>query len=345
MNILLISPLPLPAGGIASWTKGYIESKISKENNVILVNTAVKGERVNKFSKIKIKDEIIRNINIIQEVRKKIKNEKIDVVHLNTSCSRLGIIRDYLISILVKLKKNKLLVHYHCDVQYMVNNNISRLLFKKLCKNADSIVVLNKSSEEYIKKTTGLSSRIIANFINFKVENNKKINSQIKKILYVGHVTKLKGCNDILEVAKKKPENEFILIGNISNEIDTMNKSQNVKLLGEVNKELVLEYMKEADLFLFPTHTEGFPNAVLEAMACGLPIISTGVGAIPDMIENKGGVIVKIGDILEIEKKIDDIKDLNIRKKMSDWNINKVKENYVLDLIMSKLMKEYERII
>ncbi len=60
VKILLISPLPPPAGGIATWTKTYLETELAKTNQVDIVNTAVIGSRINRFTTVSVLDEIPR---------------------------------------------------------------------------------------------------------------------------------------------------------------------------------------------------------------------------------------------------------------------------------------------
>lgn len=346
MKILLVSPLPPPAGGIATWTKGYLDSEQVKKNNVEILNIAVTGNRIDNFTNRSIVDEVKRTAGILKDMKAKLNLNNPDIVHINTSCSKFGMIRD--LACLSLIKNSKTVVHCHCDTSYMVKGRISEYIFRKICSKADKIFVLNSSSYKHIKMLTGKESIVIPNFIKDKVLDKKyvhEISSEIKNILYVGHIVKTKGCDDIISVAKQMPEKIFTMIGYLSDDIKAIDTPNNVKYLGEVSHDEVLNHMKNHDLFLFPTHTEGFPNVVLEAMSCGMPIISTSVGAIPDMIENKGGIIIEPQDTIAIKSSINELEDSKLRMNMSIWNINKVEKNYTIDKVMNKIFSEYENIM
>lgn len=348
MNILLVSPIPPPAGGISTWTKGYLNSYQAKKNKINIVNTAVTGNRVDNFTNKNIFDEINRTINILKEMKYKLSLNTPDVVHINTSCSKFGMIRDLACLNLIKNSKTKIVLHCHCDTSYMVKGIVAEKVFIKICNKADKILTLNHSSYNHIKGIVGKESTIIPNFIKDEVVNMKhinKISNEIKDILYVGHIVKTKGCYEIISVAKELPDKNFIMVGYLSNEIKSIDTPKNVKFIGEVSHDEVLKYMKECDLFLFPTHTEGFPNVVLEAMACGMPILTTNVGAIPDMIERKGGIIVEPKDINSIKTSINKLEERKVRLEMSQWNVKKVNSNYTINQVMDKIFEVYEKII
>lgn len=343
MKILLISPLPPPAGGIATWTKTYLETELAKTNQVDIVNTAVIGSRINRFTTVSVLDEIPRTWNILKTTYKMMCQTPYDLVHMNTSCSSKGLLRDALCSLIVKFKRVRLIIHCRCDVTYQVKGSFQALIFKWICHKADKILVLNKVSQRYIEEKCHQKSIILPNYIDKHniVSSPKEIREMLQTILYAGHVTIEKGCDDILKVAARFPDIKFILAGHLMNEIRMMPKPDNVVVTGELPKKKIFEYMQEADLFLFPTHTEGFPNVILEAMASGLPIIATSVGAIPDMLEDQGGIVVKVKDLDAMISAVNTLKNRDKRKLLSDWNRKKVENYYTVDIVMDRLFQEY----
>jgi glycosyltransferase involved in cell wall biosynthesis len=83
-----------------------------------------------------------------------------------------------------------------------------------------------------------------------------------------------------------------------------------VSLLGEADAATISAYYQRSDLFVLPTEYEGYGMVVAESLAHGLPVISTPVGAIPDLIGDDAGVIVPAGDAVTlaatIAKALDD---------------------------------------
>jgi len=345
VNVLLISPLPPPAGGIASWTKRFLESKKAEENHIYVVNTAL-IKRAKEYNKRSYYDELKRTYKILSNLNKQLKENIIDVVHLNCSCGKLGLIRDYLCAIVVKKYRVKLITHFHCDVSYMVRGKTDLFLFKRLVRITDIVLTLNEGSKKFTDLNSNKKSIVIPNFVTDEYYNsmplNREINDQIYSILFVGHINETKGCHEIYEASKVFPEIQFTLLGRMNDQFKKMTKPSNVKLLGEVTNEQVKIEMLKADLLLLPTYTEGFPNVVIEAMACGMPIISTPVGAIPDIIENQGGMLIPAKDVDAIAEAIFVLQNKKLREEMARWNRQKVKNCYTAEKVMNRLFEVYQ---
>lgn len=348
MKIALISPLPPPEGGIATWTK---EAEGFFLNNAIqfeIIDNAVVGKRKEKItSTTRLKDEIIRTISIIKKLKHTISSFKPDILHINTSCGRFGIYRDYLCMIFARASHIPCVLHCHCNVADQLHDSIAESFFKRMVKMSATVFVLNRSTSDYVENKTSITPILMPNFI--EIDKNKTvhraINERMREVLFVGHIQKTKGCFEIVEAARRFPDLRFTLVGPIGIEFSQLKLPPNVSMVGKKKHDDVKRYMDDADAFIFPSYTEGFSNALLEAMYSGLPVIASDVGANRDMIEDKGGIIVPVKNVEKIAEALDFFSAAEIRRKMSGWNINKVERSYSKERVMGKIVDIYTEIL
>ena len=269
-----------------------------------------------------------------------------DIVHINTACSRFGIYRDFIC--LKKASKYRIpvVLHCHCNIQDQIKTRLAQAVFRFMVKKSTHVVVLNSKSETYVQKLSKTKCEIIPNFIDTSIIANKhEIRETIKEAVFVGHVRPSKGIREIYEVAEQLSDVHFTLIGSVSDEIREMKGLPNVLLVGEKETEQVFDYYKNADIYIFPSHTEGFSLSLVEAMACGLPCIASDVGANKDMLEEGGGIIVPVNDTKKIVEAFQQLTSSRSRTDMSNWNIEKVKKSYTRDVVLEKLMRVYKEIL
>lgn len=96
----------------------------------------------------------------------------------------------------------------------------------------------------------------------------------------------------------------------------------------------------DADIFVFPSYTEGFPMVVLEAMASGLPIVATPVGALPEFLEDGvNGFFVNIGDVDDLVERIEKlITDEELRTEIGLHNREYVVSRFDIKSIAKDLV-------
>lgn len=344
-RVLLYSALPEKVqGGIATWTNTYLQE--CEEHNIScdLVNCVAEGARANNpEAKLSIKDEIKRTIRIFKDLRNATRAEY-DIAHINTSCGPMGIIRDCMAVLYLRKKRiRKIVVHFHCDIPFWVKNKVSRLCLKSMCKNSDVLLVLCRNSKAYLERNYHVNSIIVPNFVSEEnIISRREINNHCYTVIYVGGIQPEKGCYEIFSAAKKLTNKKFIMVGQLDETVDISDISDNVYLVGSKTHHEVLELLDDADVFLFPSHSEGFSLSLAEAMSRGLPVITTDVGANVDMHENIGGRTVSIGNASEIEDAIEQIEEKKIRSKMSEWNIAKVKNNYTTSKVLELFYSIYK---
>lgn len=352
IKILLVSPLVrkenpdhIVTGGIAAWTEQYLEYCKTHGWNVAHVNTTLTGKRAKELNARKNPfTEISRTVAIVKSLLRELRFGNCDVVHITTNCSKFGMIREQICMMLAKKANLPIVLHCHCNVSDQLGDNRAKLrIFKNIAKKSDSILVLNKASKEYVTNLTGKRAQIIPNMINSeRIALDADIKPAIKNIIYTGHVSASKGFFEILETAKKREDLLFLLAGPVGIDLKSHTLPENIVFLGSLNKTELQKKLDEADVFLFPSYTEGFSMSLLEAMARGLPVIATGVGANREMIEQSGGIIVPIGDVAAIVAALDSLASYQVRKEMSDWNIQKVKKAYQIYSVMEQLLFVYK---
>lgn len=338
MRVLLVSPVAPPVGGIATWTQCFCDYFSKKDWDIHIVNTSLIGRRAKENQTRFFWDELVRNISIIGRFYREIRKHPIDIVHINSACSKFGLLRDLICVMLAR--KHKIIFHCHCNVEDQLDG--SRLAKKMLAlalKKAHKVITLNETSRAYIASYGCDRVQILPNFIaRNDVARQHIIREEAKNLIYVGHIRKTKGLLEMLEAAKKMPEMEFSLVGPLYENIENIEFPSNVHLLGTKSKAEVISMLDDADVFLFPSYTEGFSNALLEAMARGLPVIASDVGANREKLENLGGIIIPARDSEAIAAAITQIQDIKLRQQMSEWNIQKVAAHYTTDMVMCELM-------
>ena len=133
--------------------------------------------------------------------------------------------------------------------------------------------------------------------------------SALRRVVTVARFRPEKGLDTFIDAARlavqRVPDLEFTLVGDgplagaLEARVQSAGLSGRVRFLGL--REDVADVLRDHDLFVLPSRSEAFPNAVLEAMATGLPIVATRVGGVPEMVEHgRSGILVPPGRPEEI---------------------------------------------
>ena len=339
IKLVLVSPLPPPHGGMQTWTQDFIDYfSGSQLLDVRLVNQGLVGKRAaSRIGKKNIFAELARSCKILHALKREIKKGG-DIVHINSPCSRTGIIRDFLCIKLAHRRGLPVIFHCHCNVEKQIGKSRMGLSYlKKAVSLSDTVLVLNQSSRAYLKQNCGIDSKIVYNFISDKtISADKETGKTLLCAVFVGNVIAKKGICELLRTAAAFPEITFLIVGKKDPDVFEDEASDNVQFTGPVSRERVREYLDSADLFVFPTYTEGFSVALAEAMARGLPVITTDVGANREMIGKGGGIIVDVGDTDGLIAAVEALKDPGVRRGMTEYNLKRV-----WDFSTDKIMREY----
>ncbi len=225
-------------------------------------------------------------------------------------------------------------------------NKLYMPLIKYLNKNADYIYSYGGGITEIIKQNIpGSLNKIIEIPAGIEIEwifeNNKKVNSPLR-FAFLGRYDIRKGIKELTEALKNvvgKNPFEFHFIGPIPDEFK-INSTQ-IKYHGVVTEaEKIKSILRETDVFVLPSHSEGMPNVIVEAMASGCAVLATDVGAVNVLVNEENGWLIPPINTKAIEEKMlqiinGDVKNIEEKKNNS---VKKVKQHFLWgDVILQEI--------
>jgi N-acetyl-alpha-D-glucosaminyl L-malate synthase BshA len=251
-----------------------------------------------------------------------------------------------------------------------VKNFEEHFFFKHLLSfslnNCDRVIAVSNDLKKRIIslgvkdcKTTILRNAVDTNRFNpqpnKKIRNKHRIKNDDIVILYVGHLEEFKGLFELIyafnNVKRENEKAKLILIGEGSQknksikEVSTLGLEKSVIFAGKISPSDIHEYYQSADIFVLPSHTDagGPPVVFIEAMACGLPVIGTDVGGIPEGIENGiNGFIVPPKNVDELTKKLEILMDNeDLREKFGIKSLETVNKEFNINKKIEKLIEVY----
>jgi len=264
--------------------------KIPKESFWLLKNVGLKGA-VGRLALV----EITRNL---------LEKEKIDTI--DGHWADYGAVVAYLVS---KICKREYITTCHGSDVACGENGVPSVLPKgrreivsAALENANCIIVDSKSIKNDVKKYCFKNPIIVHHAIDLKIF--KPINEKIfkrKTVISVGAINKRKGYEYLLtsikEVLEKNREVNFLIVGkgpeeqNIKKLAKELDVLDNVTFIDYISEEKLPLYYSSSEFFVLASLHEGFGIVFIEAMACGIPVVSTNVAAIPENVEG-GGILV-----------------------------------------------------
>jgi len=191
-------------------------------------------------------------------------------------------------------------------------------------------------------------------FARFAIK--KKVDKRSNLVGYIGRLSEEKGILNLIEavpfVLKGRVDTRFVICGegSLFNEIENIIKAEgveaHVRLMRWIAHEDVPQYLNELRLLVLPSFTEGLPNVILEAMACGTPVLVMPVGAVPDIIEDgETGFLLKSDDSGHIADRIVELLGKpELLEKVSVNAYNYVRENFSYEKTLEAWRKILEQL-
>lgn len=354
MRILMLNYEFPPLGGGAGNATYYLLGEFAKmpELEIDLVTSSVKEYKVEKLAdNVSVhyldinkdnqlhyqsaRDLFYYTVKAYFYSRKLKKNNKYNICHafFGIPC---GLIAMFLrIPYIVSLRGSD--VPFYNKRFYWPDKLIFQHLSRLIWKRAAAVVANSEGLKQLALKTSpGLSIDVIYNGVDTEqfCPLEKKVPEDKIKLISTGRLIDRKGYRYLIEALKDNNQVELTLIGdgNLAEELKKLAIKNNVHVnfTGMVKHEDLPQHLQAADIFVLPSLNEGMSNSVLEAMACGLPVIVTDTGGSKELVRDNGYIVKKtdstalqrvINNLLNDEKALNDMAiNSRVRAKKMDWS-------------------------
>lgn len=253
----------------------------------------------------------------------------------------------------------KAILHIH-GAEYMLfyekSNRKDKIV--SILKEADEVIALSADWKKKFDETFGLNNCVVLEN-GIDTERLKPAITSVEEhprtFVSLGRLGERKGTYDLIkaieQVKIKIPDIKCYLAGD--GDIDRCKKivegkklDNNIIIVGWADFDKKLELLKKSSVLVLPSYNEGLPMAILEGMACGKIIISTDVGAIPEVVKEENGILISPGDVQSLAEAI--IKcctQKDYAEGVSKNNISKIEDSFSMISMHKKLASYYRYVM
>ena len=275
-----------------------------------------------------------------------------DIVHIHFSLHRSAK-RKLPYFLLARALGKKTIIHLHCGSQI---DEIWSPVYQTMFERCDCGILLSEGLKQKIEAHIGQSKKLEVVYnpcprITRTTQYEKK-----NQILFSGTLYEKKGYKDLIrafaKVAEKYTDWKLVFLGNGEEDLamslaKDLGITEQVVMLGWVNGEEKHKSFCEAKALCLPSYAEGFPMAVLDAWAYGLPVITTPVGGIPDVaVDGENMLLFNPGDIDTLSKSLELImSDKALRDQLSAASDIMAKEKFNLNIVTEQITAIYDTLL
>lgn len=337
-RVLVVATSPRSRGGISTVVKAFRETKVWEDFECYWIETHIDKGKLNKIL-IFFKAILDYLLHL----------PKYDIVHIHVS-TKGSLRRKYIFFKFARFYKKKIIIHLHCGSQL---SEIWNAKYEEIFTRADVCIVLSQSIKEMIVNRIGRHDKIKVLFNPCPIVLKRSADiTRKKEILFAATLYKEKGYLDLIDafakIHKNHPEWKLLIAGNGNQEVGLKRVEQlelldKIIFLGWIQGEEKDAIFRSSSIFCLPSYAEGFPMAILDAWAYGLPVITTPVGGIPDVVINeKNGLLVQPGDVNTLASKLNELMESeSLRENLRNESIHLASSIFSVKFISQQLEDIY----
>ena len=303
--------------------------------------------------------EVKRNGGILWQTYRALASGRFSVMHLNCALPFASAPRNLALALIARRTKTPYITHLHGTFKVPRGSSAAerfyRWAYRTIFAGAARILALGNLSYQSILELGDFVHKthpLVHNFVDFRAVPDSAPTSYSRghlRVIFTGALIESKGVCTIIEVANRFPDARFQLVGHCSDDlranflrrIKELGLEDRMQLLGPVANYEILRMLSENDVFLFPSRFryEALPYSVAEAMAVGLPVAASNVGAIPEMVDvPQGGWLSDPDDVGAYVNMLARLRDdPDLMRRMGQYNRQKALREYDYDVVIRQL--------
>jgi glycosyltransferase involved in cell wall biosynthesis len=363
-TLLVVGPLPPPAFGVAKATQQMVESQIlASRLRVVHLDTTDPRElaTMGRFDW----SNVYLGLKHLARLVRCLSKERPDVMLLTVSQGRLALLRDRLFTSVALVFGTKVAAYLrgsgYADLQRL-QGRFAAYLLRSLLRRSSLVIVLGRNLVGMAQAVyPGSRVAVVPNGCPPAVgPDHVAVRDEGRPlVLYMGLLSRAKGLEETLlavrSIVESVPAAEFVLCGQwdppqyqaeMSSLVEDSGLSSVVHFPGPTAGPDKQALLARAWVLVVPSHSEGQPWVILEAMSAGTPVVATDTGAIAETIEDDvTGFVVPVGDSRALAERVAALlRDTSLWKRMSEESVRRYHELFTMERSHSLLADELCRI-
>ena len=367
--VLVVGPGLGQVGGVATFIEILATSPVIAEKYRILrLDTTRSAQDLGLENRLSLKNigYLVRQVFQFMIVNLR---EKPGLIHVQVT-SGLAFWKAALFILLGKLFGAGTVAHLHggmFDQYYAARSPRTKKWIGRALASSDMVIALSERWRQFLlAEVSGdlrieIASNPVDRLFAEALEAGRSAADVVRKdILFLGSLGKRKGVFDILQAApaifEEHPDARIVFAGAEESRGEKMrieelcrekNLGEKAEFIGVVTGRKKVDLFESAMIYVLPSYGENLPFSLLEAMALGLPVVTTPVGAIPEIVKDgENGFLVEPGDVRAIASSVNRLLgDESLGRAMSAANRAKVRTDFMPDDSMKQMDKVYSRVL
>jgi len=352
-RVVMAGPLPPAIGGMVTVIEDLSHSRLAREADLVLFDT----KKVTPPGRT-LMQGISARLGLWARWWTSLRGRG-TVAHIHT-CSGLSFFLDGSLLLLARVRGVPAVLHVHGGMFEDFLRSlppVARVVAQFIARRASQVIVLSAGWHARLAPLLpGARLCVVENGITLPPQPVERGATNIPTILFLGNISAAKGIEDLIEASAQLTHPfRLVLVGGddpagmterMKARTEALGVAEHVVFAGAVYGARKYEYLRTADIFVLPSHVEALPMSLLEAMAYGLPVVASRVGAIPAVVDTeKNGLLIEPRDRAGIAAALDRLlADPGLRARLGSAAGKLAHERYSVDRAAGELLDLYRKV-